>query len=72
VQRPTSPNEPIRKDPATQGAVLRFTGPEVSDIKRFRGPGHLVSFADWMPGTARALVSLSHHSNEVRILQRAL
>ena len=27
-------------------------------------PGHLVSGADWMPGTARAPVSLSHCGDE--------
>jgi len=30
----------------------------------FRGPGHLVSGADWIPGTASTPVSLSHRSDE--------
>jgi len=29
-----------------------------------RVPEHLVSGANWMPGTAIALVNLSHHSDE--------
>ena len=33
--------------------------------KGVQGPWHLVSGADWMPGTARAQVSLSHYSDEV-------
>ena len=37
---------------------------DVSERRRFRGPRHLVSGADWMPGTARAPVSLSHHNYE--------
>jgi hypothetical protein len=37
----------------------------LSERKGFRGPRDLVSGADWLPGTARTLVSLSHHSDEV-------
>ena len=33
--------------------------------KGAQGPWYLVSRADWMLGTARALVSLSHYSDEV-------
>jgi len=39
--------------------------------KGVRGPGHLFSEADWMPGTASAPVSLGHHADEVKILQKA-
>jgi len=40
--------------------------------KGFRGPGHLVSGVDWMPGTARAPVSLSHYSDGFRVLPKSL
>jgi len=36
----------------------------VSERRGFRGPGHLVSGADWIPGTASTPVSLSHQSDE--------
>jgi len=36
----------------------------LSERRGFKGPGHLVSGADWMPGTARTPVSLSHWSDE--------
>jgi len=37
----------------------------VSERKGFRGSRNLVSLADWKkPGTAIALVNLSHHSDE--------
>ena len=45
-------------------AGRKFINWDMLERKGFRGPGHLVSFADWMPGTARAPVSLSHHSYE--------
>jgi len=32
----------------------------LSERRGFRGPGHLVSGADWIPGTASTPVSLSH------------
>jgi hypothetical protein len=44
----------------------------MSERKGFKGPGHLVSGAKWIPGTARATVNLSHCSNKVRILQIGL
>jgi len=37
---------------------------ELSERRGFRGPGHLVSGADWIPGTASTPVSLSHQSDE--------
>ena len=36
----------------------------LSEGKGFKGPGHLVSRADWIPGTARAPVNLSHCDDE--------
>ena len=38
--------------------------PIVSERRGFRGPGHLVSGADWIPGTVSTPVSLSHQSDE--------
>ena len=49
-------------------ALYCLTARHLSERKGFRGPGHLVSSADWMPGTARTPVSLSLHSYEGRIL----
>jgi len=46
-------------------AMQKFLAPlQLSEGRGSRGPGHLVSSADWMPGTARAPVSLSHHNDE--------
>ena len=44
------------------GGFLETLG--LLERRRFRGPGHLVSSADWMPSTVRTPVSLSHWSDE--------
>jgi len=41
-------------------AFFHYTTLIVSERRGFRGPGHLVSGADWIPGTASTPVSLSH------------
>jgi len=43
----------------------------LSEIRGFMGPGHLVSGADWMPGTARAPMGFNHYSDEAWILQNS-
>jgi len=44
--------------------VPRFVAGNMSERRGFRGPGYLVSGADWIPGTASTPVSLSHQSDE--------
>jgi len=44
--------------------ALRGKAALPSDMRGFRGPGNLVSFADWMLGTAGTPVSLSHYGDE--------
>jgi len=44
--------------------ILSLSKGELSERRGFRGPGHLVSGADWIPGTASTPVSLSHQSDE--------
>jgi len=41
-----------------------YSSLELSERRGFRGPGHLVSGADWIPGTASTPVSLSNQSDE--------
>jgi len=50
-----------RKDARITISTLQI---EVLGSKGFRGPKPLVSEADWMPGTARAPVSLSYYNCE--------
>ena len=44
--------------------VLRGCIRKKGSCQKERVPKHLVSGANWMPGTAIALVNLSHHSDE--------
>jgi len=55
-----------RDERAAEGGVECGYNPcqKVSERRGFRGPGHLVSGADWIPGTASTPVSLSHQSDE--------
>ena len=49
----------------SESSLLRSIGTSgLSERGRIRGPGYLVSGADWMPGTARAPVSLSLYNYE--------
>jgi len=41
-----------------------YTALKLSERREFRSPGHLVSGANWIPGTASTPVSLSHQSDE--------
>ena len=50
--------------PAFLGRNLKVPSFDLSERKGFCDPSHLVSSADWIPGTATAPVSVSHHNDE--------